>query len=65
MIASPCINLCKMDARTGLCQGCYRTLDEITQWSRTDDTTRSQILNAVAERRMAQVATLPSAQPTN
>ena len=32
-IASPCINVCSMDERTGLCAGCYRTLDEIAQWS--------------------------------
>lgn len=30
---SPCISICRMDARTGLCEGCLRTIDEITQWS--------------------------------
>ncbi len=52
MIASPCINICKMDDRNGLCLGCFRTLDEITVWSRTDDATRAQILAAVTRRRM-------------
>jgi predicted Fe-S protein YdhL (DUF1289 family) len=52
MIASPCINICKMDASNGLCRGCFRTLDEITVWSRTDDATRAQILAAVTRRRM-------------
>lgn len=52
MIASPCINICKMDASNGLCLGCFRTLDEITVWSRTDDATRAQILAAVTRRRM-------------
>lgn len=51
MIASPCINVCKMDATRAYCTGCYRTLDEITTWSRTDDATRQRILAAVAERR--------------
>jgi predicted Fe-S protein YdhL (DUF1289 family) len=32
-IASPCINVCRMDARTGLCEGCFRTIDEIACWS--------------------------------
>jgi len=50
MIASPCINLCKMSA-DGLCQGCFRTLDEITAWSRSDDAARHDILTAVAQRR--------------
>ena len=51
MIASPCINVCKMDAQTSLCTGCFRTLDEITVWSRIDDTRRLDILAAVARRR--------------
>lgn len=30
---SPCINICKMNPQTGLCEGCLRTIDEIAQWS--------------------------------
>ena len=52
MFASPCINICKMDDRNGLCLGCFRTLDEITVWSRTDDATRANILAAVTLRQM-------------
>ncbi len=51
MVASPCINLCRMDARSGLCDGCYRTIDEIAAWSRMDDARRRDILAAVARRR--------------
>jgi uncharacterized protein len=54
MIASPCINVCKMDAQTGLCTGCFRTIDEITVWSRIDDRRRVNILAAVAQRRLQQ-----------
>ncbi len=32
-VASPCNNICRMDPATGLCEGCYRTLDEIAAWS--------------------------------
>jgi len=32
-VPSPCINVCTMDERTGLCAGCYRTLVEIAEWS--------------------------------
>jgi predicted Fe-S protein YdhL (DUF1289 family) len=28
-VASPCINVCKMNPDTTLYEGCYRTLDEI------------------------------------
>ena len=51
MVQSPCINICKMDAASGLCIGCYRTLDEIAAWSRLDDTARTRILAAVQQRR--------------
>ena len=36
-VASPCINLCQMDAASGLCRGCLRTIDEIVNWSGADD----------------------------
>ena len=52
MTASPCINVCKMDDRSGLCVGCFRTLDEISVWSRIDDAGRLHILAAVAKRRL-------------
>lgn len=48
---SPCINICKMDASNGLCQGCFRTIDEITVWSRLDEAGRQHILTDVARRR--------------
>ena len=50
-IPSPCVNICKMDAKSGLCQGCLRTIDEITVWSRLDDAGRQHILANVARRR--------------
>jgi predicted Fe-S protein YdhL (DUF1289 family) len=53
MITSPCTNICKMDSTSGLCQGCFRTLDEITAWSRLDDPARSEILSSIASRRLA------------
>ena len=30
---SPCINVCVLDA-DGVCQGCFRTIDEIAGWGR-------------------------------
>ena len=37
MINSPCKNICTIDKKTGLCLGCYRTLEEIALWSGLDD----------------------------
>jgi hypothetical protein len=41
--ASPCINVCRMDAATGWCAGCLRTLDEIATWSILDDDAKREI----------------------
>lgn len=38
---SPCVSVCRMSDQTGLCEGCFRTLDEITGWGhRTPDAKR-------------------------
>ena len=51
--ASPCIDICRIDAASGLCEGCLRTLDEIAAWGRADDATRWRILQALPARRQA------------
>jgi predicted Fe-S protein YdhL (DUF1289 family) len=54
-VASPCINVCKMNARNGLCTGCLRTIDEIAAWSKASNDERRCIL-ATVERRRAEHA---------
>ncbi|MFA7268307.1 MAG: DUF1289 domain-containing protein [Sterolibacterium sp.] len=51
MIASPCNKCCQIGKTTGLCLGCYRSIEEIIAWNRADDQAKSLILAAVAERR--------------
>ena len=43
-VASPCINICRIDRRSGWCEGCRRTIDEITRWPHADDDERRAIL---------------------
>ena len=31
-VPSPCVRVCLYDPASGVCQGCHRTLDEITDW---------------------------------
>ena len=33
-VPSPCISVCRINADTGLCDGCYRSLREISDWAR-------------------------------
>lgn len=35
-VPSPCISICEMGP-DGLCKGCLRTIEEISQWGRADD----------------------------
>ncbi|NJN45570.1 MAG: DUF1289 domain-containing protein [Candidatus Competibacteraceae bacterium] len=47
---SPCINVCKLDNSTGLCEGCFRTLDEIAAWSGYSAAEKRQVLDRLEER---------------
>jgi len=53
-VASPCIEVCTMDARTGWCEGCLRSLDEIAAWGGLDDTGKRRILALLPGRRQRQ-----------
>jgi predicted Fe-S protein YdhL (DUF1289 family) len=48
---SPCINLCRMDPSTGWCEGCARTIAEITAWSKLSATEREPIWAVLPSRR--------------
>jgi hypothetical protein len=50
-VASPCVSVCTMDAASGLCVGCLRTLDEIAAWSVIDAPTKRAIVEALPGRR--------------
>ncbi|MFN8719271.1 MAG: DUF1289 domain-containing protein [Rhodospirillales bacterium] len=43
-VPSPCIRVCWVDPRTGLCAGCLRTLDEIARWGGMSPHARRSLL---------------------
>ena len=47
---SPCVNICQMDEISGLCRGCFRTLDEIHSWRRSAVGDKLAIPSAVHRR---------------
>lgn len=49
-IASPCRGICRIDEPTQLCEGCLRTIDEITRWSRMDSDQKLAVLTACLDR---------------
>ncbi len=52
-VASPCVSICRMDAASGLCEGCLRTLDEIACWSSLDDDAKREVLARLDDRARA------------
>ena len=52
-VASPCVNVCQMNAGTGLCEGCLRTLDEIADWAIYDDDEKRAVRAKLPGRRQA------------
>lgn len=49
-VPSPCIGVCKMDEATGWCAGCFRTLDELSGWSRASDAAKLAVWSLVEQR---------------
>jgi uncharacterized protein len=49
-VPSPCISVCRMDAVTGLCEGCFRTLEEIAGWGMKADAERRAVWDLLQQR---------------
>ncbi len=62
-VPSPCDDVCTMDAGSGYCLGCERTLDEIAAWSRLDDGAKRAVWVELRRRRAARFDD-PAAAPT-
>jgi predicted Fe-S protein YdhL (DUF1289 family) len=50
-VPSPCINVCRMDAASGLCEGCLRTIDEIVAWGTMADDDKRAVWQRLEQRR--------------
>jgi uncharacterized protein len=50
MIETPCVKVCTLDARTGLCLGCGRTVDEIARWTVMNASERAQVMRELPDR---------------
>ena len=47
---SPCISICRMDAGTGFCEGCFRTLEEIAAWGMMADKEKRAVWRELVRR---------------
>jgi predicted Fe-S protein YdhL (DUF1289 family) len=56
-VASPCISICSINETTGLCTGCFRTVEEVAGWLYFNEFQKTQILDMLKARKL----TLPLA----
>ena len=57
---TPCVLLCSIDADSGFCLGCGRSLLEIGGWTQYDDDERRAIMTRLPAR-LAQIALVADA----
>lgn len=50
-VVSPCTQVCTLDAESGWCLGCLRSIDEIGAWGALDDAGKERVLAALPARR--------------
>jgi predicted Fe-S protein YdhL (DUF1289 family) len=48
--STPCIRVCLIDAETGLCEGCGRTVEEVSRWFSLTEQERLRIMAELPER---------------
>lgn len=55
-VPSPCVGVCRMLPATGLCEGCWRSIDEIVAWGRASDAERLHIWGLIEARQAEALA---------
>ena len=50
LVPSPCVSICNINAETQLCEGCFRTLDEIGAWSQMDNAAKREVWVQISKR---------------
>ena len=50
-VESPCVQICVVHPTERICTGCYRTIDEITRWSKMDGSERAEIMENLPTRK--------------
>ncbi len=50
-VPSPCVKICVLDPVTRMCQGCYRTIDEVAEWVEYTPEEKRAVLERVERRK--------------
>jgi predicted Fe-S protein YdhL (DUF1289 family) len=51
-VMSPCKSICIMDAKSNMCVGCKRTIDEIACWPMMTDDERRSVVDSLKARKL-------------
>ena len=51
-VISPCVGVCYLDAESGYCRGCLRTMEEISRWISLDDEARRRVIESLPGRKI-------------
>jgi len=49
-VDSPCVNICIIHPQANICTGCFRTIDEISSWSKMSNSKRKGIIKELPNR---------------
>lgn len=56
---TPCVQICRINPKTRLCEGCGRTLSEIQNWLKMPATDREFVMSQLEERRSGEKSLTP------
>lgn len=54
-VKSPCVKICELNYQSEICIGCFRTLDEIGQWTVYSDREKLSVLKECETRKNRQI----------
>ena len=52
-VPSPCVMICTLDSKSGMCDGCHRTMDEIREWMILSREEKLGVLEKIEQRKLA------------
>lgn len=61
-VPSPCLSVCRMDRSRAVCEGCWRSIDEIAAWSRMADADKLVVWERIESRQRDALALKPPEQ---